>query len=238
MSKPTDLKQQLIAEYPYKFELHAHSNPASCCSELPPAELVQRCKNAGASGLVLTNHAVWWMKETPKEEWCAQYLKDYLETKAAGERLGVKVLLGFEIRFMDNDNDYLLFGFDEDFIPTVYDWMDKQAKAFYTEYHTEEVLMIQAHPERVNMMEMGRDCVDGYEVFNMHPGHNSRVAVAARLHATHGGVVTGGTDLHHPGHEGSLFTCFAEMPQDEKDLVRLLKSGDYVFMMQDKVILG
>ncbi len=238
MSKMKELKQQLIAGYPYKFELHAHSNPASCCSELPPAELAERCKNAGASGLVLTNHAIWWMKETPKEEWCAQYLKDYRDAKEAGEKLGVAVLLGFEMRFMDSDNDYLVFGFEEDFIPTVYDWMDKTAKEFYNEFRGEDVLMIQAHPNRSNMVEMGRDCVDGYEVFNMHPGHNSRVAFASRLHQQNGGVVTGGTDFHHRGHEGSLFTCFAEMPKDEKNLVRLLRSGDYVFMIGDKVILG
>lgn len=88
MSKLQGLKQQLMAEYSYPFELHAHSNPASGCSELSPTELVERCKAAGARGLVLTNHAVWWMKETPKEEWCAQYLKDYRETKEAGEHLG------------------------------------------------------------------------------------------------------------------------------------------------------
>ncbi len=238
MSKLQGLKQQLMAEYSYPFELHAHSNPASGCSELSPAELVERCKAAGARGLVLTNHAVWWMKETPKEEWCAQYLKDYRETKEAGEHLGLNVILGFEIRFMDTENDYLVFGFDEQFIPTVYDWMDKTAKDFYDAFHSEDVLMIQAHPNRNNMVEMGRDCVDGYEVFNFHPGHNSRVAVASRLHQKNGGVITGGTDLHHPGHEGSLFTCFAEMPQNGKDLVRLLRSGDYVFITGDKVILG
>ena len=183
------LKQQLMAEYPYKFELHAHSNPASGCSDLPPAELVERCKNAGASGLVLTNHAIWWMQEQPKEQWCAQYLKDYRDTKEAGEKLGLTVILGFEIHFMDSDNDYLVFGFEEDFISTVYDWMDKTAKEFYDTFHNEDMLMIQAHPNRNNMTEMGRDCVDGYEVFNLHPGHKSRVALTARLHKKEGGVI-------------------------------------------------
>ena len=238
MSKIQEIKQQLIAEYPYKFELHCHSNPVSGCSDLPPAELVQRCKDAGANGLVLTNHAVWWMKETSKEEWCARYLNDFVETKKAAEQLGLTALLGFEIHFMDSDNDYLVFGYGEDFIPTVYDWMDKTAKEFYDTFHSESCLMIQAHPNRNKMVEMDRDCVDGYEVFNLHPGHNSRVADTARLHQKNGGVVTGGTDFHHRGHEGSLFTCFAEMPQDEKDLVRLLRSGDYVFMTADKIILG
>lgn len=238
MSKLAALKQQLMAEYPYKFELHAHSNPASGCSDLPPAELVERCKNAGAHGLVLTNHVVWWNREEDKEAWCARYLEDYLDTKAAGEQMGIKVLLGFEAHFPENSNDYLIFGPDESFIPEMYEHIGTSEQEFYTACHGEDMLILQAHPHRNNMEPVDPAYLDGYEVFNMHPGHNSRVAVAAQLHATHGGVITGGTDFHHRGHEGSLFTCFAEMPQDEQHLVRLLKSGDYVFMMQDKVILG
>lgn len=238
MSKLTAIKQQLMAEYPYKFELHAHSNPASGCSDLPPAELVERCKNAGAHGLVLTNHVVWWNRDEAKESWCARYLKDYLDTKAAGEQMGIKVLLGFEAHFPENSNDYLIFGPDESFIPEMYEHIGTSEQEFYTACHGEDILILQAHPHRNNMEPVDPAYLDGYEVFNMHPGHNSRVAVAAQLHATNGGVVTGGTDLHHRGHEGSLFTCFAEMPQDEQHLVRLLKSGDYVFMTANKIILG
>lgn len=238
MEKLSDIKQRLMDRYPYKFELHCHSSPASGCSDLSPAELAQRCKNAGAHGMVLTNHAIWWMKKTPKEEWCTQYLKDYRETKAAGEKLGLSVLFGMEIHFMDSDNDYLLFGFNEDFIPVAYDWMDKNIADFYNRFSGEDKLIVQAHPNRKNMVEMDRTCVDGYEVFNMHPGHNSAVAFTARLQHNNGGIITGGSDLHHRGHEGSLFTCFAEMPQNETDLVRLLRSGDYIFMTADKVILG
>lgn len=237
MEALTNIKQHLMARYPYKFELHCHSAPASGCSELPPTELVQRCKDAGAHGLVLTNHAVWWMKETEKEKWCAQYLKDYLDTKEAGEHLGLTVLFGMEIRFMDTENDYLLFGFDEHFIPVAYEWMDKNIRDFYNNFHSENVLVLQAHPHRKNMVEMDRSCVDGYEVFNMHPGHNSAIAFSSRLHHQCGGIITGGTDLHHRGHEGSMFTCFAEMPQNEADLVRLLRNGDYVFMTADKIII-
>ena len=224
MSHLADLKQQLAERYRYNFELHAHSHPASGCSDLSPTELVERCKNAGADGLVLTNHVVWWMREEEKEAWCQRYLKDYLDTKKAGEQLGIKVLLGFEVHFPENNNDYLVFGPDESFIPEIYEYIGGSQQTFYTACHGEDTLILQAHPHRNNMEPVDPQYLDGYEVFNMHPGHNSRVAVAAKLHATHGGVITGGTDLHHRDHEGSLFTCFAEMPETEKDLVRLLRS--------------
>lgn len=237
MHSLTDLKRQLVDRYRHKLELHAHSHPASGCSDLSPAELVERCKNAGADGLVLTNHVVWWHREEEKESWCARYLNDYLETKAAGEKLGIKVLLGFEAHFPENNNDYLVFGPDESFIPRMYDYIGGSQQEFYAACHNNDTLILQAHPHRNNMEPVGPAYLDGYEVFNLHPGHNSRIAVAAKLHATCGGVITGGTDLHHRGHEGSLLTCFAEMPENEKDLVRLLRSGDYVFMTADKVIL-
>ena len=67
---------------------------------------------------------------------------------------------------------------------------------------------------------------------------NLKAALSVSVPKKNGGVAIGGTDFHHRGHEGCLFTCFAEMPETEQDLVRLLRSGDYVFMMQDKVILG
>ena len=231
------IKQQLTEKYCYKFELHCHSNPASGCSDLPPAELVERCKNAGAHGLVLTNHVVFWNRDEAKDSWCARYLKDYRDTKEAGEKMGIKVLLGFEMHFPENSNDYLVFGPDESFIPEAYEYVGASQQEFYTARHGENILILQAHPHRNNMEPVDPAYLDGYEVFNLHPGHNSRVGVAAQLHAQHGGVVTGGTDLHHRGHEGGLFTCFAEMPQDEQHLVRLLRSGDYVMMAADKVIL-
>ena len=237
MDSLSSIKQKLLDHYPYKFELHCHSKPASGCSDLPPTELVKRCKNAGACGLVLTNHICWWMREETKEAFCARYLKDYQDTKEAGDKQGVKVLFGFEARFPENENDYLIFGFDASFIPDMYDYVGGSQKDFYHACHSQDVLILQAHPHRNKMEPVDPTYLDGYEVFNLHPGHNSRVAVAAKLHAQNGGIITGGSDLHHHDHEGSLFTCFAEMPQDEKDLVRLLRSGDYVFVTADKIII-
>ena len=152
--------------------------------------------------------------------------------------MGIKVLLGFEAHFPENSNDYLIFGPDESFIPEMYEHIGTSEQEFYTACHGDDILILQAHPHRNNMEPVDSAYLDGYEVFNMHPGHNSRVAVAAQLHTAHGGVITGGTDLHHRGHEGSLFTCFAKIPQNEKDLVRLLRSGDYIFMAADKILLG
>ena len=207
-------------------------------SKMCAEDIVKRYKELGYKGLCITDHVSvlqFSRHGGTYEEQVEKYLSGYRAAKKFEDE-NFHIILGMEIRFLENDNDYLVYGFDEDFIPTVYDWMDKTAQEFYDTFHSDDRLILQAHPGRNNMVEMDRSCVDGYEVFNLHPGHNSRVALAARLHQKNGGVAIGGTDFHHRGHEGCLFTCFAELPQDSKDLVRLLRSGDYIMMAADKVI--
>lgn len=226
-------------EYKYKYDLHVHTSPVSKCGDFSPMEVVDRYADAGFRGIVITNHfsltAMAPCKS--KEEYLDFYLTDYREALAYGKKKGLDVFLGAEMRFPENDNDYLVYGIDEKDLYTAYDYLFTEYEKFYCEFKNENNIIIQAHPFRSSCVLKSPDIIDGIEVFNMHPGHNSRVAVAAKLHAAHGGVVTGGTDLHHRDHEGSLFTCFAEMPQNEKDLVRLLRSGDYVFMTADKIII-
>ena len=35
------MKEDIIKQYPYRIELHAHTSPASTCSHVKPEELVQ-----------------------------------------------------------------------------------------------------------------------------------------------------------------------------------------------------
>ena len=231
------LKSELIKNYPYLYELHAHTSPVSACSEIPPVELVQRYHALGANGIVITNHAIADHPDMSKEEWVSWYLQDYLDAKAEGEKLGVQVLLGMEVRFPQNYNDYLVYGVDEEFVAQAWDYLRTDLHSFYQACAALNRVIVQAHPFRNGMEQVDRKDLDGFEVFNQHPGHNSRVSVAACYHAEQGGIVTGGTDFHHRGHEGQLFTCFKELPKDSFHLAQLLKSGDYIFRMGDCVIL-
>ncbi len=232
-------KEALLKTYPYRIELHAHTNPVSGCSEMPPAEMVKRCKDAGAHGVVVTNHACPWARdERDHDQWVSYYLNDFHEATEAGKNLGIQVFLGMEIRFPETPNDYLVYGVDETMVDRAYDYLNKSLHDFYTDFHGDNCLILQAHPFRNGMERIDPADVDGYEVFNFHPGHNSRVSVAADYYATHGGVATGGTDFHHRGHEGQVFACFKELPRTNNDLVRLLREGDYIFVAGNSVLLA
>ena len=81
------LKETLAAEYPYRIELHAHTHPASKCSEIPPQLMAETYKNLGFDGLVLTNHFLR-KEDMFKAEYMDFYMADYEQTREAGERLG------------------------------------------------------------------------------------------------------------------------------------------------------
>ena len=230
-------KTDFIKAYPYKLELHAHTSPVSPCSEMPPAEVVQRYHALGAHGIVITNHAIAYLAEAAGDDWEEQFIRDYRIAKAEGDKLGIQVLLGMEIRFPQNNNDYLIYGIDEEFVRQARKHLHSDLHTFYQTCAAPDRVIVQAHPFRDGMERADRKDLDGIEVFNQHPGHNSRTSLAAGFHIEQGGIVTGGTDFHHRGHEGQLFTCFKELPKDSFHLARLLKSGDYIFLMGDAVIL-
>ena len=88
------IKDELIKEYKYRIELHAHTSPASPCSEVLPEELVKTYHELGYDAVVVTNHFVKWIfREQTKEEALEGYLKDYEDTCLAAEKYGIEYRL-------------------------------------------------------------------------------------------------------------------------------------------------
>lgn len=228
--KLPDAVREYIAAYKYKIELHAHTYPASGCSRLSPKELIAALKKEGYDAVVITNHLFYdhgeyRKSENPIETW----LKGFYEAKEEGEKQGIKVLLGAEYRFLENENDYLVFGVDKDFLERTHNRPDLTLKSFYEEFHNEGILIIHAHPRRKNGVFMPMEYLDGLEIMNMHPGHNSLQGITAKYAAENNvPIVIAGTDLHHDGHEGVAAIRTRVLPENELELIDILKSGDYI----------
>jgi len=233
----TRVKSDLLDAYRYTVELHAHTSPVSRCADFSPEETIARYRALGVDAVVITNHAQPQHKDMSQEEWVSFYCNDYVRAKLAGEQLGVHVLLGLEMRFPDSNNDYLVNGADEDIVRKAWEYLDKDLHTFYTQCTQDDRVIVQAHPFRKGMVLADPADLDGIEVYNMHPGHNSGIALAARHQARVGGIVTGGTDFHHEGHQGGILACFKERPDDSYALARMLRSGDYILQMGNTVIL-
>ena len=223
---------QILKDYSYTTELHAHSFPVSSCGDFPAEEVVKTYSAAGVNSLVLTNHL------TPNNcgEGVEYYLEDYRKAKQAAGT-DINVILGVELRFTENNNDYLIYGVCEDDIRNFIELIPYGIENFYKEVKNERNVIIQAHPFRKGIELANEDFVDGIETFNSHPGHNSRVAVAARYANLCGQLVTGGSDYHHQNHHALCLMRTKTEMKNSYDVAAAIKSRDLVFDCSGHIII-
>lgn len=221
-----------IKKYKYKYDLHVHTSPVSTCADFSPRDTVEKYASLGFCGFVLTNHftPVGAQRHPSLKDFVSYYLNDYYETKKAGEKAGLDIMLGMEIRFPENTNDYLVYGICEEDLYHAAEYLKSDYNTFYKEFKSASNVIIQAHPFRSSAVLCDLDYVDGIEVFNMHPGHNSRIAAAAKLAKENPHLlITGGTDFHHEGHEGMCAVCSQHRIIDSFKMAQLISSRDFVF---------
>lgn len=222
----------------YKTELHCHSSDISRCASATCRDIVETYVAAGYSTVVLTNHL---NRGTMRRhgfaslgEWPA-FIDKYLGAcdalrEAADGRL--HILPGAELRFNaapahGDINDYLLFGVTREFLLAYPDMLAMTPATFAPLAREAGVLFVQAHPLRDNMHLIPPAYLDGMEVYNGNPSHNSRNEIAAALAAAHGLLCTAGTDYHHATEAPNGGIATAHEIRDAATLVRTLREGSY-----------
>lgn len=93
--------------------MHAHDCEVSPCAVIKAKELVDGYKEAGYDGIVITNHfdkGIMHLWGETTEEHYQTYLRGYELAKEEGERVGLRVILGMEIRLECGPEDYLVYG--------------------------------------------------------------------------------------------------------------------------------
>ncbi len=223
-------------EHTYKTELHCHSKDASGCSSESAEGICEKYLRYGYTTVCLTNHFVAEDTDADPEKWAAKIEHQYaawekLKACAAGR---LHILMGMEFRFSRNVNDYLVFGFDRAWLYShTGSILHGSVRDFTRLARPDGILTIHAHPFRVNMTVTDPADVDGIEVFNGHPGHNSHNDVAEAWAKAAGKIMTSGTDHHNPDHmpRGGIRT--AEPITSESQLVDVLRSGAYSLIRGD-----
>jgi len=211
----------------YKTELHTHTTPVSSCSEISTKQLVELYKENGYDSIVLTNHFLTGLQGETVEEKIKWYLEDYYKCCEEGKLVGLNVILGAELRFTENSNDYLIFGICPGELINIYKLLPYGIDNFYREYKNDKNVILQAHPFRNGMEKVKRESLDGIEVFNLHPNHNSRVGIAAKYAYENNMIATCGSDFHHLGHECLCGILTKKLLKDSYDVANVLKTGDY-----------
>lgn len=217
----------------YLYEIHAHVKEVSTCSGTFAEKLAECYTGKGYSGIVLTDHmnaptfSSRGMENSPWDEKIDHFLTGFNALKKASEGK-FNVLLGMEINFYNQPNDYLVYGITEEFLRSNGDIMALTPKQFSELAHKNGLLMIQAHPFRRGMKVENWQILDGYEVFNGNPRHRSSNETAmqwAKLHEKT--LVTSGSDFHEIEDTGIGGIYFKNPIETNEDLLRELRAGNY-----------
>lgn len=182
-------------------EPHAHTSESSPCGQLPGAELVRQLKEAGYGAVVIVDHMTpgRFLGRQGREA----FLAGYRAAKEAGDALGVAVLPGMEIQLKDKPEEYLVYGMEEEEIlalpdsvcgESLSDLHDRAKAAGWRIY--------QAHPYRAKMQPAHTAFIDGVEIFNGNPRHNSQNRLAAKFASMHLLHTISGSDVHRQGDVG------------------------------------
>lgn len=199
-------------------DLHVHTSPASPCSSAPVDRLIEEAKRIGLHGICLTDH---------------NYIWDRAAVEELRNKHGFPVFRGNEIT--TDQGDVVVFGLERDIKGII------KLEELRQEVMEAGGFMIVAHPFRgfltFNVGQLGLTPekamerplfkqVDAVEVLNskvtaQENSFSSQVAEGLGLRKT------GGSDAHEVVEVGIYATRFADLIEDEKDLIKALKEGDY-----------
>ena len=215
----------------YIYEAHFHTADVSTCACLSAEEAVELYKNAGYSGVVVTDHfsQECFEKKYPGNNWTEKvdyFLRGYRNAKKH-ETENFSVMLGIELRFPESENDYLVYGVDEQFLYDHEDIIYMTPKEFKKVAEKNSITVIQAHPFRINSHITNPRYIDGIEVYNGNKRHDSSNNIAEIWAKKHGFLTTSGSDFHEYEDLARSGMICDKFIKDVKEFRSVLLSGGF-----------
>jgi len=184
----------------YKYDTHVHTDETSRCGKVKARDVVRLYKEAGYNGVVITDHYFsGFFDNSPGITWedkIDDYLKGYRIALDEGNKLGLTVMFGIEIKFDCEPNDYLVYGMDEEFLKENKELYKLDLAKFVELKKLKDFLIYQAHPFRKSMLRAEPNLLDGIEVYNENPRHESNNDIAYRHALSNGLKMISGSDFH------------------------------------------
>ena len=213
----------------FKVDPHVHTSNTSPCGMIPGRRLADLYKQAGYDAIVITDHfCPEFFADLANMSWTEKihrYLAGYRDAAERGGQIGLLVLFGLELRFPGSWNDYLVYGLGEDTLKAHPDLLDLGLEQFYALSRAEGFLIYQAHPFRPRISQAEPRFLDGVEVHNGNPRHDSRNPLAYRYARENGLRMLSGSDCHQIEDVGQGGVVLAERVGTTRELVNLLRTG-------------
>lgn len=209
-------------------ETHCHTGEISQCAKVPAKEIPKLYRDAGYGAIIVTDHYnVWTLealaKERPKQ--IESWLRGYRTVEEESNRIGLKVFLGMELALTSGPEDYLIYGVTESFLfryPQLAEYGLGRAARIIRD---EGMLLYQAHPFRERLRRAPKKYLDGVEVFNGNPRHDSHNDRALRYAEDNALLSVSGSDFHQYEDVGRGGIWLPEDVDDNGKLVRYLKTA-------------
>ena len=184
----------------FKTETHLHTLEISLWSQIRASQLIKKYKEAGYSTVFITDHFQFNTLDTYGDiSWelkTTLFLSSYYLAKCEGDKLGVNVLMGAEIRFTGDVNHYLIYGFTKEFLdkyPNIHTYGIEKFSKIAKE---NGVYIIQAHPYRDDECFPTPEYIDAVEVYNSNPRHNDYSEKSQELVEKYNFPISAGSDTH------------------------------------------
>ncbi len=215
----------------YLYETHFHTKEISPCAKVPAKTGVSMYKDAGYSGVLVTDHFAteYLLRNYKGNSWRDKidyYLEGYRTAKKY-ETNDFSVMLGIELRFIDNENDYIIFGIDEKFLYSNEWFTNLTVKEFKPIADKNGLTVIQAHPFRRKMVIIDPRYITGVEVYNGNRRYEPSYEIASVWAKTHNLYATSGSDFHQPEDlaRGGIF--LNNPVKTQKEFRKAILSDDY-----------
>ena len=190
----------------FYYELHSHTSTASLCSIVEPEEYIQFYIDRGFSGMVITDHFYHGNtsinRRLPWDVFIDEYCEGFYRAQREGDKRGFTVLFGFEQKFSDGTDEYIILGISPEWLKSHPEIRDMERVPFFKTIKAHGGFVIQAHPFReryyVSKINLALDYVDAIEVLNL--GDEDLHSRRSYEYAKNLGLpMTAGTDIHSLG---------------------------------------
>ncbi len=222
----------------YKVEGHLHVKGNSGCAKTSAGDIIKLYKSKGYDAIIVTNHFNTHLYNNyfagSDEEKLNKFFESYYELKSNDQ--GLKIYFGVEFALKDDHYnlplnkkaaELLVYGI------TPEEFREYAVNIIYMDYEElkeladkKDWLIFQAHPFRERTKRISPDHLHGVETFNGNPRHLNRNARARMYQKANKLLEVVGSDFHQP-HDVSSAMLFNWLPNDEKELVELLKAHDF-----------
>ena len=220
----------------YKYDIHVHTSEVSSCGRIPAKELVGMYKNAGYHGVVITDHYYEGffenLQNTSWAEKTDQFLEGYNNALCEGRKLDFQVICGMEIGFTENPNEYLVYGIDENFLKENKELYKLGLKGFKKLIEGSGIIIVQTHPFRSGMIPASPRLIDGIEVYNGNPRHNSRNHLALEHAEKNGLIKLSGSDFHQRDDLARGGIIVSEVVNSPSQLVDIIRNSRIIELIR------